>query len=306
VVGIKPTVGLTSRAGVIPVAHSQDTVGPMCRTVADAATVLGALVGVDPRDPATEASAGHLHRDYRPFLDADGLRGARVGIARDGLFGFSEKADAVAEQAIAVLAAAGATVVDPADIPTIHQLSWDDEETVLTAEFKHDLEAYLAERGDPELRTLADLVAFNQRHAAEELAWFGQERFLQSQAAATLDDSAYRAALAANRRRAGPEGIDAVLGEHRLDALLAPTTSPPWKIDLVDGDHELGSSSQPTSLAGYPAISVPAGCSFGLPVGVTFMGTAWSEPTLIRLAYAFEQASRARRRPGFRAGVVGE
>ena len=305
VVGLKPTVGLTSRAGVIPIAHSQDTVGPMCRTVADAATVLGALVGVDPRDPATEASAAHLQADYRRFVDPDGLRGARLGVARAVYFGYSEKADAVTEAAIAVMEAAGAVVVDPADIPSAGALQRsDDELTVLLYEFRHDIEAYLAERGDPDVRTLADLIRFNDDHAGAELPFFGQDLFLKAEAKGSLDEPAYLGALARNRGLAREGGIDQALRAHGLDALVLPSASPAWKIDLVDGDHELGGGSQAAAVAGYPAISVPAGDCFGLPVGVTFVGTAWSEPTLIRLAAGFERASAARRPPRFLAAEL--
>ena len=303
VVGVKPTVGLTSRAGVIPVAASQDTVGPICRTVADAATVLGALVGVDPLDPATAASAGRARDDYRPCLDPDALRGARIGIARQVYFGYSDKADAVAEQAIGVLRAAGAVVVDPADIPTAKELrDAEAEDTVLLHEFKHGIEAYLAERGDPELRTLDDLIAFNDRHADVELRWFGQETLLAALDKGPLSDPAYLEALATAGRLSRRDGIDAALAAHQLDALLAPTTAPPSPIDLVNGSHTLGSSSQPVAVAGYPAVTVPAGFAHGLPVGVTFMGAAWSEPTLIGLAGAFEQATRCRRPPSLGPG----
>jgi amidase len=299
VVGIKPTVGLTSRAGVVPIAASQDTVGPHGRTVADAAAVLGAIAGVDPRDPATAASAGKAFTDYTQFLDPDGLAGARIGVARDGVTGYSEETDAVFEAAIEAIRDAGAVVVDPADIPTIDQINAGAEEiTVLLFEFKRDLNAYLAARTGVPIRTLADAIAFNIRNADVEMRWFLQELFLLAQDN-TTSEADYLAALAEERRIGGPAGIDAVLTAHRLDAIVAPTGSPAWTTDLVNGDHFLGASSGPAAVAGYPLISVPAGDSFGLPVGLTFMGTAFSEPTLIKLASGFEAATGARRKPEF-------
>jgi amidase len=307
VVGIKPTVGLTSRAGVIPIAHSQDTVGPICRTVADAATLLGALVGVDPRDAATADSEGRFHTSYRRFLDAGALEGARIGIPRAVYYEYSPPANQVAEQAIAVLRSAGAEVVDPADIPGAKEMAGftgERELEVLLYELKHDLDAYLEERGDPQVRSLKDVIAFNDAHADRELRHFGQEFFLAAQEKGPLSEPAYLEALASNRRLSREDGIDKLLGEQRLDALLVPTSTPPWTIDHVNGDHVLGEGSTPAALAGYPAISVPAGWVEGLPVGVTFFGTAWSEPTLIRLAYAFEQATKVRRPPRFHPGSL--
>jgi amidase len=307
VVGIKPTVGLTSRAGVIPISHTQDTVGPFGRTVADAAALLGALTGVDPRDPATEASAGHSFTDYTQFLDINALRGARIGIARETFFGYSEKTDPIAEAAIAALKACGAEVVDPADIPTAKAL----EETraefeVLLYEFKADLNAYLATRGpESAVRTLEDLIAFNEAHVGEEQPYFGQDLFIASQAKGPLTDEAYLNALAEIQRLSRAEGIDAVMERHQLDALFMPTGGPGWLIDLVNGDARGGGgSSGPAALAGYPAITVPAGMVSGLPIGVTFMGRAFSEPRLIALAYAFEQATQARTRPTFAASAL--
>jgi amidase len=304
VVGIKPTVGLTSRAGVIPIAHSQDTIGPHARSVADAAILLSAIAGPDPRDPQTAASAGHA-TDYTQFLDRDGLRGARIGIARARHFGFNPEADARIEAAIAHLRALGAEIIDPADIPTAQQMASDSGEmTVLLHEFKADIAAYLATRIplDPAVaipRTLADLIAFNQAHAAAEMPYFGQELFEMAEACGDLNTPEYQEALARNHRLSRAEGLDAVFAEHRLDALVAPTTAPSWLIDPVLGDRSTGSSCGPAALAGYPLISVPAGMVRGLPVGITFMGPAFSEPTLIRLAYAYEQATNHRTRPRF-------
>ena len=300
VVGIKPTVGLTSRAGVIPISHSQETVGPFARTVADAAALLGALTGIDPRDSATRGSEGKFHTDYTQFLDPNGLRGARIGIARQVYFGYSAKADTIANSAIKQLRELGAEIIDPADIPTAEQMSnFKAELTVLLHEFKADLNAYLAELTCTPLRSLADIIEFNNAHASEELSYFGQEILLMAQETGSLSSPDYLSALDENHRLSRQEGIDAVMDTYKLDALVMPTTSPPWRIDLVNGDHEMGSSSQPAALAGYPAISVPAGYVFDLPVGITFMGRAFSEPTLIKLAYAFEQATKVRHSPRY-------
>jgi amidase len=299
-VGIKPTVGLTSRAGVVPIAHSQDTVGPMARTVADAAALLGAITGIDERDAATRASAGQYQEDYTKYLEIDGLRGARIGIARQVYFGYSAKADAVVEAAIEQMRALGAEIIDNADIPTAKQMSESKTEmTVLLYECKADLNAYLAGLLESPVRTLADVIAFNTAHADQELQYFGQELLLKAQDTTGLDDPVYIEALATNRRLAREEGIDAVMDTYRLDALVMPTTSPAWCIDLVNGDHGLGGSSQPAALAGYPAITVPAGYVFELPIGITFMGRAYSEATLIRLAYAFEQGTKVRHAPRY-------
>jgi amidase len=307
VAAVKPTLGLTSRAGVIPISHNRDTIGPFGRTVADAAALLGALVGVDPRDPATSASEGRLSTGYTRHLDPEGLCGARIGAVRQVFAGFQDKVEVVYEAAIEAMRGAGAVVVDPADLPTAQEMADSPEElTVMLHDFKADLDAYLAPRGDPHVRSLADLIAFNRAHAEEELRFFGQDRFLAAQAVDLADPAAgaeYEAALALNRRRAREDGIDAVMGSLRLDALVAPTNPLAWKIDLVDGDHHLGGSSTPTSLAGYPAVTVPAGLASGLPVGLTFMGGAFSEPTLIRLASGFEAATAARRPPAFLPAV---
>jgi amidase len=301
VVGIKPTLGLTSRSGVIPIAHSQDTIGPFGRTVADAATVLGGMTGVDPRDPATLTSTGKFFTDYSQFLDPDGLRRARIGIPRQVYFGYSAKADAIANVAIERMKELGAEIIDPADIPTAQQMSSSNSElTVLLFEFKADLNTYLAELVSSPVRTLADIIAFNDAHADEELKYFGQELFLQAEATGSLSDPKYLEALAEDRHLSREEGIDAVMDKYNLDALMMPTTSPAWCIDLLNGDHYIGGSAQPAALAGYPAITLPAGFSFELPVGITFMGRAFSEPTLIKLAYAYEQGTKARHKPRFR------
>ncbi|MFQ5678579.1 MAG: amidase [Gemmatimonadota bacterium] len=299
IVGLKPTVGLVSRARIIPISHTQDTAGPMTRSVRDAALVLGALVGVDPEDPATAASQGHAESDYTRFLDADGLRGARIGVAR-GTFGFHDGVDRLMEEALDAMKEAGAVLVDPADISTRRELG-EPEFEVLLYEFKADLNAYLAGLGpDAPARTLEELIAFNEAHREVEMPWFGQEIFERAQAKGPLTEEAYLEALDRARTLSRDQGIDAVMDEHRLDALVAPTGGPAWAIDLVNGDHFGGGSSTPAAVAGYPDITVPAGFVHGLPVGISFFGRAWSEPTLLRLAYAFEQATGNRRAPGFR------
>lgn len=300
IVGIKVTLGLTSRAGVVPIAHSQDTVGPMARTVADAAAVLGAITGVDERDEATRESAGKFHSDYTQFLDPNGLRGARIGVARTQYFDNSPKADAIIEAAIKQMKELGAVIIDPADIPTAKQMAASESETtVLLYEMKADLNKYLSELGESAVRTLADIIAFNEAHADQELHYFGQDLLIRAQETVGLKHLDYLAALEENHRLSRQEGIDAVMEQYQLDALVAPTSSPAWVIDHVNGDHHTGSSTQPTALSGYPAITVPAGYTFELPVGMSFMGRAYSEPTLIKLAYAFEQATKKRRAPGF-------
>ncbi len=297
-VGIKPTLGLTSRAGVVPIAHSQDTVGPMARTVADAATVLGALTGIDPRDPATFKSKGHFFHDYRPFLDPGALKKARIGVWRDGVFGFSPEADAVAEQAIEALKDLGATVIDPVEIPNVFDV-FDAELTVLIFEFKVDVRRYLSELKNTQMRTLADLIDFNDSHAETEMPWFGQELFLLAQETDGLHDPVYRHALRLEKTLM-INGIRSTLRDHDLDAIFSLTGSPPWTTDLVNGDHFLTASSWPAAIAGFPNITVPAGYSFDeLPVGVNFFADAWQEPRLIGLAYAFEQGTKARHVPKF-------
>ena len=300
VIGIKPTVGLTSRAGVVPISHNQDTVGPHGRTVADAATVLGALVGVDPRDPATSASAGKFYTDYTQFLNANGLQGARIGVLRKYVTGYSYFTDAIFNAALVVLQNAGATLVDPADLPSADTINSNSPElTVLLYDFKADVNTYLSTRTGLSVHTLADLIAFNNSHASEEMPYFQQEIFELAEATTNLTDPAYVAALALNHSLSREQGIDAVLQQYNLDALVAPTGSPAWPTDLVNSDHFLGASSTYAAMAGYPIVQVPAGFAFGLPVGLSFIGTAFSEPTLIKLAYAYEQITKVRKPPQF-------
>lgn len=297
-VGIKPTVGLVSRSGIIPIAHSQDGAGPMCRTVRDAAILLGALTGVDPEDAATAASAGKSQTDYAQFCDPNGLKGARIGVARK-YFGFNEALDALTAQALDVLKAQGATLVDPADIETMGKFD-ESEAAVLMYELKADLNSYLARLGPgAPVRTLQDIIDFNDRNRSKEMPYFGQDLFLKAQAKGPLTEQAYLDAVAKNHQLARTEGIDATMDKNRLDAIVAPTGGPAWLTDLINGDHFAGGSSSAAAVAGYPNINVTAGFISGLPVGISFFGRAWSEPTLIKLAYSFEQATKARQAPRF-------
>jgi amidase len=296
--GIKPTVGLVSRAGIVPISHSQDSAGPMCRTLRDAAIVLGALTGVDPEDGYTTESQGKSYTDYTRFLDANGLKGARIGVARK-YFGFSDGVDGIMAEAINVIKKMGATVVDPADIETFGK--FDDSETlVLDYELKSDMEKYLARLGPASpMKTLQDLIEFNNRNVQKEMPYFGQDIFVRAQAKGPLTTREYIDALEKNHRLARIEGIDAVMDKYKLDALIAPTGGPAWVTDLVAGDHFGGGSSNAAAVAGYPNINVTAGFMFGLPVGISFFGRAWSEPTLLKIAYGFEQATQARKAPKF-------
>jgi amidase len=298
-VGIKPTLGLASRSGIIPISHSQDTPGPMTRTVRDAAILLSVMAGVDPSDKYTAESAGKASSDYTKFLDPAGLKGARIGIPRK-YFGFNEAVDKSMEESIAVLKAQGAVIVDPAEIPTFGKFG-DTEFTVLLYELKTDLNAYLATRPNAPVHTLKDVIDFNERNRSQEMPYFGQDTFIQAEAKGPLTEKAYLDALETNHRLSRKEGIDAIMNQHKLDALVCPTAGPAWITDLVDGDHATGDSSGAPAVAGYPHITVPAGFTFGVPFGISFFGRAWSEPTLIKLAYAYEQATKARKAPQFLA-----
>jgi len=297
IVGIKPTLGLISRAGIIPISHSQDTSGPMARTVRDAAILLGALAGSDPRDPATAEASAKMQKDYTQFLDPNGLKGARIGVARK-YFGFSDSVDALMNHLIDEMKSAGAEIVDPADLESFGKFD-DTELLVLMYELKADLNAYLASRPDAQVHTLADVIAFNERNKEKEMPYFGQDLFLKAQEKGPLTDKEYVAALAANHKLSREGGIDGVMDKFHLDAIVAPTGGPAWLTDLVDGDHSGGGSSNAAAVAGYPNINVPAGFIFGLPVGISFFGRAWSEPALLKIAYGFEQLVKARQKPQF-------
>ncbi len=297
-VGIKPTVGLVSRSGIVPISHSQDGAGPMCRTVRDAATVLGALTGVDSDDSATAASAGKSFTDYTQFLKAEGLRGARIGVVRK-TFGFMDAVDKVMEAALDAMKKEGAILVDPVEIETAGK--WGEtESTVFMYELKANLNAYLARPGfNPPVKTLKEIIEFNEKNHEKEMPYFGQDFFLKAEAKGPLSEKEYVEALEKNHQLARNEGIDATMDKHNLDALVGPTGGPAWLTDLLDGDHFGGGSSGAAAVAGYPNVTVPAGFVFGMPVGISFFGRAWSEPVLIRLAYAFEQATKARKAPKF-------
>jgi amidase len=300
--GIKPTVGLVSRTGIIPISHSQDGAGPMCRTVRDAAILLSALTGVDPEDSATVASGGKAQSDYSRYCDSNGLKGARIGVARK-YFGFNDAVDALMEESLDVMKRQGATLIDPADIETFGKFD-DTELLVFLYELKADLNTYLARLGNgTPVRTLKDVIEFNDRNRQKEMPYFGQDLFIKAEAKGPLSEKAYLEALDKNHQLARTEGIDAIMDKHRLDALVAPTGGPAWLTDLINGDHVAGGSSNAAAVAGYPSINVTAGSIFGLPVGISFFGRAWSEPTLIKLAYAFEQATKARQAPRFLATV---
>lgn len=300
IVGIKPTLGLVSRSGIIPIAHSQDTAGPMTRSVSDAAYLLAALAGSDADDAATR-EASQRATDYTQALRKDGLQGKRIGVARN-FFGSSDAVDSIIERELAVLKAQGAVLVD-VKVPNVDKYN-DSELEVLLYEFRPDLEAYLANYAPhAPVKSMADIIAFNDKHAGREMPFFGQEHLVAAQAKPGLDAKEYREALANNHRYARAEGIDAVLAEHKLDALVAPTGGVAWLTDYINGDHYGGSFSSPAAVAGYPHVTVPAGYARGLPVGLSFVGAAWSEAALIAMAYAYEQATLRRRAPTFPATV---
>jgi len=298
IVGIKPTVGLISRAGIIPISRSQDTAGPMARTVRDAAILLGVLAGPDPADPVTSAQPAGLPGDYVRGLAPGGLKGARIGVVR-GPFGYSSRLQDTLTEAVAVLRAAGAEIVDPVEFPLALQLKRHEEE-VLLYEFKDGLNRYLATAGSKApVRSLADLIQFNRRHAAAEMKYFGQDLLERAQAKGPPTEPGYVEARAACLRLARTEGIDAVMAAHRLDALVALTNGPAWPSDPINGEPFPGGSATLAAVAGYPSVTVPAAQVAGLPVGLSFFGRAWSEERLLLLAADFEQWAHARREPQF-------
>jgi amidase len=298
IVGIKPTLGLVSRTGIIPIAHSQDTAGPMARSVADAVALLGALAGIDSDDSVTAESQGKGAADYARFLDPAGLKGARVGIARKH-FEFSDAVGKLLTNAIEAMKHEGAVIVDPADIESMGKFD-DSELVVLLYELKADMNAYLERLGPgAPVHTLKEIIEFNEKNREKEMPYFGQDLFLKAEEKGPLSTKEYLDALEKDRRLARTEGIDALMDKHQLDAIVAPTGGPAWTIDLVNGDHDTGGSSTPAAVAGYPNVTVPMGFVFGLPVGISFFGRAYSEPTLIKLAYAFEQATKHRKPPRF-------
>src|ERR1043166_8027048 len=304
-VGIKPTVGLVSRAGIVPIAHSQDTAGPMARTVSDAVLLLGALTGEDQRDPTTRESRGKALTDYTRFLDANGVKGMRLGIARK-YFGFNDRVDKLLTQRLDDLKRLGAILIDPADIPTSGKFD-DSELEVLLYEFKADLNKYLAGLGPgAPAKTLKDLIEFNEKNRDQEMPYFGQDLFIKAQEKGPLTSPKYVQALKKNHTLSRTQGIDFVMNQHRLDALIAPTGGPAWPTDWINGDHFTGGYSSASAVAGYPHITVPAGHVFGMPVGISFFGRAYSEPKLIKIAYAFEQATKTRHAPKFLAQINAE
>jgi amidase len=298
IVGLKPTVGLVSRTGIIPISHNQDTAGPMARTVTDTAALLGAMAGVDPEDPATKDAAPKIEKDYTRFLDANSLKGARLGVVRK-YAGFSLDVDRVFDEAIAVLKKSGAEIIDPVEIPTIGKFD-EQELLVLLYDFKNDLNAYFQWLGaGATVKSMKEVIEFNERHADRELKYFGQDLMIQAEAKGPLTSEEYLKALADCRRMSREEGIDGAMDRLHLDALIAPTQSPAWTTDLVNGDHTVGGSSTLPAVAGYPHITVPMGLVWDLPAGLSFFGRAWTEGKLISVAYAYEQASKMRKLPRF-------
>ncbi len=303
--GLKPTVGLASRSGIVPISHSQDTAGPMARTVRDVAILLGAMAGAEPEDPATDVSTngsqGKMFPDYTRFLDPAGLKGARLGVVRK-YFGFNDAVDQLMDSLIGEMKRAGAEIVDPADIPTIGKFD-ESELTVFYYELKADLAAYLARRGSSSVKSLKDVIEFNERNRGREMPYFGQDILLKSEQKGPLTTKEYLDALAQNHQLSRAEGIDFIMNKFKLDALVAPTGGPAWLTDLINGDHAAGGSSSAAAVAGYPNINVTAGYLWGLPVGISFFGRAWSEPTLLKIAYSFEQLTKARQKPRFLATI---
>ena len=304
IVGMKPTVGLVSRSGIVPISANQDTAGPMARTVRDLAILLSAMTGVDPQDPATDGSHGKVASDYTRFLDARGLRGARLGIPRK-FFESNAPLDRFLSGCVDALKKAGGEVIDPADLPSHGQLD-DPEMDLQSYEFKDGINRYLSRLpATSPVRSLKELIAFNEKNRAREMPFFDQELMIQSEAKGPLSEAGYRKTRAACLLLSRARGIDAVIAKHKLDALVTLTSGPAWLTDYVNGDYDVGGCFTPPAAAGYPHITVPAGFYRGLPIGLSFFGTAWSEPNLIKFAYAWEQQMNARRKPGFLASASG-
>jgi len=296
VVGLKPTVGLVGRSGIIPISHTQDTAGPMARTVTDAAILLSCLTGIDPKDAVTKQSAGKSFSDYTRFLDPDGLQGARIGVARK-YFGFSEEVDRIMDDLIGEMKSWGAVIIDPVEIPRKGKI---EEFKIMLYEFKDGINKYLSGLGTASpVRSLAEIIEFNERNREKEMPYFGQDIMIKAEEKGPLSSADYKDALKNNLRFSRKEGLDAVMEEHQLDAVIAPSGGPPSLTDLVNGDHFVGGSCGAAAVAGYPNINVPAGFIFGLPFGISFFGSAYSEPKLLKIAYAFEQATKIRRPPEF-------
>ncbi len=297
IVGIKPTLGMWSRKGIIPIAHSQDTAGPMARNVKDAAILLGALAGFDMDDAETHIEKGEIFTDYTQFLDVNGLAGMRIGIASE-MIGFNAKVDTIFKKAVEDMKARGSEIIE--EVKFENRRKWGEPSyQVLLYEFKAGLNKYLAEHPGAPVRTMAEIIDFNKENASREMPWFCQEIFEKAQGKGDLSTGEYLTALKESKKFAGIEGIDAIMQEHNLDAVIAQTNGPAWTIDWVNGDHFSGGSSSPAAISGYPNITVPMGFVHGLPVGISFFGKAWSEPKLIKIAYAFEQATKHRKVPGF-------
>ncbi|MGC9781141.1 MAG: amidase [Candidatus Heimdallarchaeota archaeon] len=298
IVGIKPTMGLVSRTGIIPIAHSQDIAGPIARTVRDAALLLNVMAGVDPEDPVTSNSKDRIPSDYTVYLDPNGLRGARIGVARN-YFGFNDLVDKVMEKAIEIMKDLGAVIIDPVTVENVKELR-EPEYTVLLYELKHDMNKYLTERGlDIAHKSLKDLIDYNEKHKEQIMPYFGQEHFIRAEEKGPLTDGEYQTALEQCKKIAAEEGIDTTIHEHHLDAIIAPSGGPAWPIDPANGDHFGGGSSSAAAVAGYPNITVPAGYIFDLPVGISFFTSAFQEPKLLKYAYAYEQATKVHNPPKF-------
>ncbi|MFX1316452.1 MAG: amidase [Promethearchaeota archaeon] len=298
IVGIKPTIGLISRTGIIPISHNQDTAGPMARTVQDAAILLSVIAGIDSNDPGTLNHKYDIPSDYTKFLDPDGLKGAKIGIARN-YFGFNDRIDKLMEEAIVKMKEKGAEILDPVEIRNVSDLE-EPELQVLLYDFKHDLNEYLTKYGPiNSLKNLNDIIKFNIDHQDKVMPYFGQELFTMANEKGPITSDEYKEALEKCHLIARDEGLNAVLKEHQLDAIVAPSGGAAWLIDYINGDHFTGGSSSVAAISGNPNITVPVGYVFGLPVGISFFSGAFQEPKLLKIAYAFELATKIRKPPKF-------